>query len=83
MLDLICPYVVCVFVLTALYTPSAHLASGRGGLVKYYYIGVFKTPVIIANTGYRKGLSRKLGCGKPAAFFLQVKHVLTSHEPWR
>jgi hypothetical protein len=24
----------------------------------------FKTPVIIANTGYRKGLSRKLGYGK-------------------
>jgi hypothetical protein len=32
----------------------------------------FKTPVIIANTGYRKGLSRKLGCGKIAALFLHV-----------
>jgi hypothetical protein len=32
----------------------------------------FKTPVIIANTGYRKGLSRKLGCGKIAALFLHI-----------
>ena len=32
----------------------------------------FKTPVIIANTGYRKGLSRKLGCEKIAALFLHI-----------
>jgi hypothetical protein len=32
----------------------------------------FKTPVIIAYTGYRKGLSRKLGCGKIAALFLHT-----------
>jgi hypothetical protein len=32
----------------------------------------FKTPVIIANTEYRKGLSRKLGCGKIAALFLHI-----------
>jgi hypothetical protein len=32
----------------------------------------FKTPVIIANTGYRKGLPRKLGCGKIAAPFLNI-----------
>jgi hypothetical protein len=32
----------------------------------------FKTPVIIANTGYRKGLSRKLGYGKIAALFLHI-----------
>jgi hypothetical protein len=32
----------------------------------------FKTPVIISNTGYRKRLSRKLGCGKIAALFLHV-----------
>jgi hypothetical protein len=40
----------------------------------------FKTPVITANAGYRKGLSRKLGYGKIAALFL---HIPTSHEPWR
>ena len=27
---------------------------------------------LIANTGYRKGISRKLGSGKPAAFFLHI-----------
>ena len=32
----------------------------------------FKTPVIFANTGYGKGLSRKLGCGKIAALFLHI-----------
>jgi hypothetical protein len=32
----------------------------------------FKTPVIITNTGYRKGLSRKLSCGKIAALFLHI-----------
>jgi hypothetical protein len=32
----------------------------------------FKTPVIIANTGYRKGLSRKLSYGKIAALFLHI-----------
>jgi hypothetical protein len=32
----------------------------------------FKTPVIIANTGYRKGLSRRLSCGKIAALFLHI-----------
>jgi hypothetical protein len=32
----------------------------------------FKTPVIIANTGYRKGLSRNVGCGKIAALFLHI-----------
>jgi hypothetical protein len=32
----------------------------------------FKTPVIIANTGHRKGPSRKLGCGKIAAHFLHI-----------
>ena len=32
----------------------------------------FKTPVIIANTGCRKRLSRKLGCGKIAALFLNI-----------
>jgi hypothetical protein len=35
-------------------------------------IGVLKTPVIIANTGHRKGLSRKLGCGKIAPLFLHI-----------
>ena len=32
----------------------------------------FKTPVMIADTGYRKGLSRKLGYGKIAALFLHI-----------
>jgi hypothetical protein len=32
----------------------------------------FKTPVITANTGYRKRLSRKLGCRKIAAHFLHI-----------
>jgi hypothetical protein len=33
----------------------------------------FKTPgVIIANTGYRKGLPRKLGYGKIVALFLHI-----------
>jgi hypothetical protein len=36
------------------------------------YINSFKKPVIIANTGYRKGLSRKLGYGKIAALFLHI-----------
>ena len=35
-------------------------------------IRCFKKPVIIANTGYRKGLSQKLGSGKPEAFFLHI-----------
>jgi hypothetical protein len=35
-------------------------------------INSFKAPVIIANAGYRKGLSRKLGSGIPAAFFLHI-----------
>jgi hypothetical protein len=39
-------------------------------------MGVLKTPVIIANTGHRKGLSRELGYGKPAASFL---HIPASH----
>ena len=28
-------------------------------------ISAYKTPVTIANSGYKKGLSRKLGAGKP------------------
>jgi hypothetical protein len=32
----------------------------------------FKTPVIIANTGYRKGPSQKLSYGKIAALFLHI-----------
>jgi hypothetical protein len=40
----------------------------EGGSVNRF----FKIPVIIANTGYRKGLSRKPGCGKIAALFLHI-----------
>jgi hypothetical protein len=32
----------------------------------------FKTPVITANAGHRKGLSRKLDYGKIAALFLHI-----------
>jgi hypothetical protein len=40
----------------------------EGGSVKR----CFKTPVVIANAGCRKRLSRKLGYGKIAALFLNV-----------
>ena len=40
----------------------------EGGSVKR----CFKTPVVIANAGYRKRLSRKLGYGKIAALFLNI-----------
>jgi hypothetical protein len=49
----------------------------EGGSVNRCFL-CFKTPVIIANTGYRrKGLSRKLGCGKIAALALFL-HIPTS-----
>jgi hypothetical protein len=47
--------------------PCTVFRSVEGGSVNR----CFKTPVIIANAGYRKGLFRKLGCGKIAALFLQ------------
>jgi hypothetical protein len=37
-----------------------------------WYMDVFKTPVTIANTGYRKRPSQKLGSGKPATCFLNI-----------
>jgi hypothetical protein len=40
------------------------MGRGRGG-TSIRQISTFKTPVTIANTGYRKGLLRKLGVGKP------------------
>jgi hypothetical protein len=45
--------------------PRGSLTSYRRGIIEGGSVNrCFKTPVIIANTGYRKGLSRKLGCGK-------------------